>query len=105
MKSLSPYTCYLSFFKFSIVPTLIAQESINSSLLNTVIDDDFWQLATDPDLGEMTGELKQPLDFCIDDDTYLVDKLPVIAPGIIFNDAGIILVLPSYPLTGYVSHH
>jgi hypothetical protein len=44
---------------FSCTPTL-AQKSV---ILTPVIDGDWWQIAGNPDLGELTGPRQQPVDF------------------------------------------
>ncbi len=64
MKSLSFYTCFLFLFLFCPVQALIAQQP-KTPVLVPVIDGEFWQIAENPDLGALTGEQQQPVDFGI----------------------------------------
>jgi hypothetical protein len=64
LKSQLQHTCCSFLFLFCLVKTFWAQET-EVPVLMPVIEGDFWQIAGNPDLGELTGEKQQPVDFGI----------------------------------------
>ncbi len=64
MKIHSLYICcfYLS---IPFLTRVLSAQNGSSQVLIPVIDGNFWQVAGNPDLGELTGENQQPVDFAI----------------------------------------
>lgn len=63
LKSQFQHTCWLFLF-LSCFETVLAQETAVPVPM-PVIEGDFWQIAGNPDLGELTGEKQHPVDFGI----------------------------------------